>query len=570
MNKDVLDLFGVVVIDAGQKNPSMNTDLADRGVVLDFDPTNSQRAFLRAEIEPLPLKTLFSKEERNTLSAEELIAKQLLNYFETYDIGMPGLFGLEFDGCKTINIRYIRGVTREELGDLVRSVIYANAPIADSVAVVNIIREFDVFYDLSKVKNNESKLLLFRESKDVFDDGDDAVRYVCFKATESPMLIKSKEVIDAISSKKPVSSKFLEKHALVLSRVFNRHKKLILAAKTKENRAAINRITRLSKTNHVPIREHISKTFIAKALENPYFDVSVLEKIDTRSLFKYLNLLAYKRMQKTVDSFVIRNGKIHIEEGRKVFKSVNIDRVESAVLGELSNRLSHLKTKVIVLDEKVDYGLPISRKQTVGKLPFGTTVEVEGKISSGIFWKNEWGATDLDLSTVDMNGNRVGWGRFSGYGNDEIHFSGDMTYAPGDGAMEFMTSAKSTYGLFTNIYSGQPGAEMEVVCGSSNGNRWIDEPIIREKVKLNSRGMVTGFVRNNKFIVWMGRLNENRANFNEVNPVIARASAEQWTVKTLFDLLGIKYFVDNQEVSAYNLQYKSFSYDKLEELLLEK
>jgi ribosomal protein S17E len=568
MEYQILDLFKVMVITEDQKNSKLNLNLADRGIVLDFDPTPSQMVHLKSCFEPLQLKTLFTVNDIENSSSELLMAKQILHYIEVYGLRMPGLFNLEVDCGEVVTVNYIKGVTKSELGDMVRKLIYRNAPIADVTTVAQIINEYDVFYDLAKVANNEAKMMLFSENRDVFDNGDDAVRYICYQATGSTMLIKSKEVIDAVRVSRSISTDFIEKHKLVLAQVFNRHKKIIMALKSAKTRTVINQITRLSKTAHVPIKESLSKVLVTRALEDKRFNTPVaLLNVSPRDMFKYLNLLAYKKLQLDVDSFVIRNGKIHIKEGRKSYTIEDILCVENAILDNLRNHFNTmLYGKTIVLDKNVDYGLPVSRKQTVGQLPFGTEVTVDGRISSGIYWRDEWGARDLDLSTIDMEGNRLGWG-YPGFRRGDIKFSGDLTSAY-DGAMEFMTSQKSTYGLFTNIYSGQTGCGAEIVCGTEADGHWIKDVIIREKVTLNSRGIVTGFVRDNKFIVYLGRLNNRAANFGERNPVLNRASCEQWTVRKLFDRIGVNYSVDKSEEVDYNLTYTGFSFDKLEALLL--
>jgi len=217
----------------------------------------------------------------------------------------------------------------------------------------------------------------------------------------------------------------------------------------------------------------------------------------------------------------------------------------------------------------VDYGLPISRRQTVGNLPFGTKVTSRSnEISSGMYWENDWGATDLDLSTIDMDGKRVGWGAMGGYAGSDIIFSGDLTDAR-NGAMEFMTSRGAHYGLFVNIYSGKTGAEMELVVGANHTRvttkKWIDEVLIRERVRLNSRQCVIGFVKGKTFVVYMGRLNERRVSTGE-NPIVNEMRVDHWTLQRLFTAIGVNFDVDRDIEVEYDhdLSYSSFSFDKLE------
>lgn len=568
--REILELFKAMVV---TKSGAHNTDWAPYGLVLDFVPSKEQGDVLKDFFKPLDVKTIFTREERDNGDMFGLIHKQLLNYLETYGLGMPGLFNLEVSTGTIITMSFVRGVTVDELGEMVRELLYRNAPVDDAVVLRDIIKHYGITYDVNQIANNELRVALFDPTKDTFESGDDAVRYICYLATGQMMLIKSKEVIQAVESCANVlPADFLERHEIPLAQVFNRHKKLIMALKHyRPARPVVNRITRLSKKIHVPVHEGINKSFVAKALAGN-IDTGVLRDIGIRDKMKYLNLLAYKRMQNKTDAFIIRNGKIHLEGNRKVWSVADIDRVERAVLTSLKGDLAHLKGKKILLDKNVRYGLPTSRKQAVGQLPFGTRVAVNSnRISAGIYWENEWGATDLDLSTVDTNGERTGWGQRSGYdSNNPITYSGDMTYAD-DGAMEFMTSKGYDYGLFVNIYSGQTGCDMEVVVGDdSDKSKWISNVIIREKTSLNSRGMVVGFVRDNEFTVWQGRIGNSRVSGAGTAPYVSRGMCDFWTVNALFERVGIDFDVDKGEktVYDYDVTYEGFSFDKLEGLLL--
>lgn len=572
MEREILELFKVMVVKTPKNLHNItNTDFVSRGVVLNFTPTGKQIKVLDEVFAPLNIKTLFTREERDNADPFELITKQILHYIEVYGLGMPGLFDLEVTTGTILTMNYVRGITVEDLGDMVRELLYSNAPVKDATVIEKIIAEYKIDFDINDVENNELRVILFDVKKDTFTSGDDAVRYMVYMVTGDTLLIKSDEVIAAIKSA-TIPTDFLERHVVPLAQVFNRHKRLIIAAKKLATRTVINHISRLSKTKHVPIKEAINKTFIHKALSDHLFDPNVLAKISVRDKFKYLNLLAFKREQLTIDAFIIRNGKIHLATDRKVWDIKDINRVEGAVLISLSMDLAHLKDEKILLDPVVSYGLPISRKQAMGQLPFGTRVHVGSKkISSGMYWRNEWGATDLDLSTVDVNGSRTGWGQYSGYDKkNPITYSGDVTFAD-TGAMEFMTSAKQEYGLFVNIYSGKTGCEMEIIVGEDNDNKkWISKPIIREKIQLNSRGNIVGFVRDTDFIVYSGRLGGSRVQSQGKHPIIARGLSKFWTVNTLFDAIDIEYDVDKSKkvVYKYDVSYDGFSFDKLEGLLL--
>ncbi len=577
---DVLNLFNCMVVGDDQKAPVVsgvpifNTTLLDFGVVLDFVPTNDQLSLLKEELKPLNMETLFTREERNEAPIEHLFLKQFLHYVEVYGLDSPGLFDLTTSSGTIVSLRFMKGISVAELKQKVGTLIYTNAPVKDTKSLFSIIGSFAIDYDHIRILNNEMRIILYREGVDTFLNGDDVVRYMCYKATGQTLLIKSKEVVKAISDHAGISSSFFEKHETVLAQVFNRHKRIILAAKDKHTAAAINRISRKSKTKHIPIRESIAKTFMHKALNYDRYDFKIMEALKhttVRDKMKYLNLLARHKVQSPVASFKIRNGKVYTRADRPLHRLAVIKMVENNVLAALYIDLTYLKDKTILLDANVDYGLPVSRKQTLGRLPFGTTVRIDGnEISSGMYWENSWGASDLDLSTIDAKGRRVGWGHRSGFDDKGIVYSGDVVNAH-QGAMEFMTSRTADYGLFVNIYTGEPGAKLELVVGSNRNTKeeWLETPLIREKHTLDSRSCLLGFVKGKTFVVYAGRLNDR--NISGANPILAESEADFWTLGSLFKALNIQYDVDRQEDLVYDhdLTYNAFSYDKLEEVFTD-
>ena len=589
----VIKLFNSIVLEDEQKTlVGKSFENICSGVITNFVPNEKQKKALKETFHKINVTTLFGKKEREESTVDQLITKQLLHYIEIYGLDQPGLFNLEVSKGKILPIVYINGITQEELKKKVLALIYANAPIKDVALVKEIIEDFKIDFDINEIANNELRIHLFDWTKNVFDNGDDVVRYLCFKATGNSMLIKSKEVIDAVKVL-PVIPEFIKNHEIQLANVFNRHKNIILSLKNQKlplknpvlkasdfgvnvdrMNTAINRVTRLSKKHHVPIKEAINKRFVSLALSNKV-DASVLDKISVRDKFKYLNLLEYKKQKFAEDVFIIRNGKAHLKEDRKIYSKKEINRVIDMVVDSLKDDLAHLKGKKILVDEHVDFGLPVSRNQVLGRVPFGTKITVDStkKISSGVYWQNEWGARDLDLSTVDKDGNRVGWGQYSGYAKDnDITFSGDVTNAPApNGGMEFMTSKSGSYGLFVNIYSGEPGTEYELVVGTDGKDKWIKDTVFREKAKLESRGTIIGFVKDHSFVVFNTRMGGSYISYganSKTVGLVRRGTGKFWTVTDVLNAVGVKYHTERKAKTNYymDLSYDSFSYDFLEEL----
>lgn len=569
---DTLELFNAVVIRDDQRD-KLWPDLLDLGIVLDFIPDVDQLAALKVYHKPLDVITLFSKEERLNASVNHLLFKQMVHYIEVYGLDAPGLFDLEVNNGQIARMHFIHGMTRDELNEKVQALLYGNAPVKDAAQLERIVEDYGVEFDLNLVANNELRVRLWSVSLGQrFQSGDDAMRYLVLRATGSSMLIKSHQVIAKLKALDTAFVPlFLEMHIFPLAQVFNRHKALLLALKDKNalgKSILINRISRLSKTAHVPVRESIQKTFIAKALAGQVKG-DVLDKVSVRDKMKYLNLLAEKRLQRTFAMYRVRNGKIWYTEDGTVWGLEEIARVEDMVLTSLGNDLAELSGKHILLDPEVDYGLPVSRKQTLGRLPFGTRVSMvtEGEISAGMYWENDWGARDLDLSAVRSDGARIGWCAWRGYDDNGVIFSGDVTSAP-NGAMEFMTSRNQDYALYVNIYYGDENCELEIVVGEASDTKkqWMDRLVLREKHKLESNYSILGFVRGKTFVIYGGRLG-NRI-VSGKNPTLQMIDVPMWTTSELLAKLGIDFDVDmdiNKEYD-HDLSYDQFSFDKLEDL----
>lgn len=574
-----LDLFKALIVNPSQKTE--NYVIPELGLILDFVPTRVQEQALREYFKPLPITTLFTVEERMNGDPVDLIHKQILHYIEIYGLGMPGLFDLEVTEGKVLKVNYVSGVTdawvRTELRDLLRT----NAPVKNVEDIKNLVVHLGIVPLADDVANSELRIALYDPNRSGrFSNGDDAVRYLCYKATGSTLLIKSKEVVAAVASySRSVSvALFLDAHTEVLATVFNRHKRLIMAAKNGTTKMAINKISRLSKTKHVPVHEAFSKRFVSSALNGNVASYAVLDSMSLRDRFKFLNLLEHKKMRRTEDVFIIRNGKAHLEPNRPTYSVKDINKVIDEVVASLGRSLADLKNQNILLDPNVDYGLPISRKQTLGNLPFGTRIVTDSKnISAGIYWENEWGANDLDLSSIDTGGNRIGWGSYSAYSDRDIVYSGDVTYAP-RGAMEFMTSKTSLnypYGLLVNVYSGGSDASLELVVGEradddqGRQNTWITKTVVREKHRVPGRGAFLGFVKDGAFIVYAPAVSASHVSSPRSANIVRRGVSNFWTVTDLLDIIGVNYDLAAKKGKTYDhdLSYSSFSLDKLEKML---
>jgi hypothetical protein len=122
--------------------------------------------------------------------------------------------------------------------------------------------------------------------------------------------------------------------------------------------------------------------------------------------------------------YVIRNGKAFYKESKTRY-------TDTAVLSELLQAIIAKVPDVeaVALPKGIELAMPTSEKNFIGDVPIGSYVKCsERNTMIGIYWKNEYGAKDLDLHVLTTAGYNLGWN--GGYRDgDSILFSGDMTNA---------------------------------------------------------------------------------------------------------------------------------------------
>jgi hypothetical protein len=154
----------------------------------------------------------------------------------------------------------------------------------------------------------------------------------------------------------------------------------------------------------------------------------------------------------------------------------------------------------------VDYALPTSEKSFIGCVPTMTRVTNPESITVGIYWEDSWGANDLDISSMDINGEKVGWNSNYYNNSQSIVYSGDITSAP-YGATEYLTLCKGSCQqlIYVSVYSGIEESEFDVIVGTKGdssipdnthqGEAWIhtEDRLLLARHKTPTRGCIIGF-----------------------------------------------------------------------------
>lgn len=425
------------------------------------------------------------------MEPEKYYVQQILHYFSTYGLESLGfnaetyipneILGLP-ENAEPIKVTVIKAVSTDELNDIIWNFICR--PVALNTDTKGLaFQMIDEFFDrefilqhISEVMNREVLLSIYDEYEIAPTDGDEFMRYICYKATDNSCIVKNEQLCKAFYSSKLVVQYFNNYLSLnpqmieVLATCYNRWKKVFLSMKmsiyaTDTTRKFVNRISKLSKKKHIPAKidllMHITDM-------NKSFTEDELQKLTKNTpifrLFRIMDALKFNLSNNLgYNSYRIRNGKVFVK---------NID--EPTDINELLRRLSILNNiiserllsskKVLLIDKNTTLTVPTSEKMFCGEYPCGSKIEIdrdsinEGLVV-GIWWKNVcYQRVDLDIHMQNI-GASFGWS--SNYKDEsaDIVFSGDMTDAPEPhGAAEYFRISKKCKNisliLSLNYYSG--------------------------------------------------------------------------------------------------------------------
>ena len=422
-------------------------------------------------------------EDITSKSRFELFVDQILHYTTTYGTD----FSLEngyVPNNESIVIPYnqfkvITPATPKEIFDKCMGMLKSG--IALKPETIDVIVEFFTEYgfikdvNLDEVSNKEAQAVLSEKLNILPNDEFGMLRCIVYRYTKKALLIKDRETLYAIKNKNGYGysykfdlSMLSDEQLKKLSRVFYRYKPIFLAMKgSAENNKAVNKIRKYAKTYHKPLVKGFWESCLtAEAQRNS--SVSLLkasQEVENLNNFRKIQLMqAIKERLLEKDEagkmFIIRNGKMFIHKEYvttcdvKYFVSL-YKILKKSVVKFLEGKV---KGSSIILPKGIELSCPTSEKNFIGNLPFGSYVQMAGDHNVfGIYWRNEWGARDLDLWYTDEYGNRYGWCSSYTDENRTVIFSGDMTNADPE--------ATELFYLGKNVVDGNIGVNM--FCGNS-------------------------------------------------------------------------------------------------------
>jgi len=429
--------------------------------------------------------TFWSWKKVATASSSELVFQQLIHYITTYGFKLFNVYSDDTIYIPTKNLqipeisvdkipfKLIRGFSKEELKEKAFNLLRSGIALQEKTLqdVFSILIRYDISeLEINSIKNNEARIICFSFLHQIPSDPVDFLRLVVYTLTNSALLIKNQALISSLKSASE-NNLILEQlfvcymltHSLIpLAEIFHRYKPLFLALRKNQRlKPIINQISRIAKKHHKPLRQDLLLTLTYRLETSKNISINALKKaLSNASIFRkirLLNAIKYRMHNFTDFAYRIRNGKVFAKTIDKTFNVRLYRKVYDVILDSIVSEISpKLSGKKIFVPGFIDYKLPTSEKSFIGNFPIGTTFKLKTDLVAGIHWTNldDNSYVDLDLSTMDLDGRKIGWD--AEYRSGKILFSGDITSAPEpDGATELVYISKdldSPLIISTNLY----------------------------------------------------------------------------------------------------------------------
>lgn len=307
------------------------------------------------------------------------------------------------------------------------------------------------------------------------------LRYIAYKQTGSAMIVQSDSNFRIIKNSRNKFD-FTTLNATQirnLSSIFLRYKKFFLSFKNEKNAPIINKMRRLAKKTHTPLQPGFWENLLSS---KPNVD-DVIARAGEVSIFKLLTIITAIRehiQDAPGRGFLIRNQKYWFKEGQRP----KVGMYELSLYAALVDYIKKTINVKVKLPTKFILTCPTSEKSFVGNYPFGTKyITKDNNAFVGIYWRNEWGTHDFDLSYEDYTGRRIGWN--ASYYDQDVIFSGDMTNADPEATEILSFKGKVADGIIkVNRYNGNEGSRYDLILGQEDVHNF-------KSMKTNSWGHYT-------------------------------------------------------------------------------
>ena len=465
----------------------------------------------------------------------ELFIDQLCHYASTYGTNYDGEtyvpnkdyvkneeLGIDFKEYKFIDICTETDAYQIAMNSLNSGVALSEDNLG---CLMNIIKEYTNTYNIeidsafveNNVKNREAKVRFCDTFNIKPNDPVEILRLMVYQSTGQTTIINSKELLNAIKySENTIQLLDKEYYDVMpkLATIYHRFHKIFLmfSHQCEGNKRFVNKLSRMAKKYHKPFKTN----FLEKCLDWDFaYEMGKhIENIDvvdflhyatelSESLKKNPNINTFKAVKilntcrermsnvNQYNYYRVRNGKAWLKENKHYLDDETkagtyyryYDVIALVMFNYvLDNFVSYLKEnniKHIVMSSELNIAVPTSEKNFLGTLPEFSYIDLSKSKNNmvGVYWRNEWGTHDFDLSCVFDDGSKIGWdGEFFNYNttqSDLKHmFSGDMTNAdPEATEVHFFSSPTNNYKpcvFYCNRFNGNQGSQFKLFFSQSD------------------------------------------------------------------------------------------------------
>ncbi len=376
----------------------------------------------------------------------KLWMQAVMHYFTTYgfenlEIDANGYVYLPEEISEAPELRkfkVIRRITNSETHTILEDILYhGNLGLkAQTIEDLLIMADDSGFeLDINQIKNKEVKTRIAYEKHLIPSDTEDMIRLLNRVHTGKLDLIKDNEHFTAYWSHRLTEEEdkllnmILSCRERQCSEVFNRFKSLFLSIRKRGYKKQINRISKLSKKYHKPLKT--VEWLTTRILDGKKVNEATFDGFEINDLVKIYNSLRYTatvstRSETYKNAYIIRNGKVFIKNKERTFNARNIANAINACETIKQIIKSRVDTdSYVVVPDHMEIAFPTSEKSFIGDIPLYTTIETEDANVVGISWNKN----DIDLSAILKDGSKIGWNSNYKTKGHDVMYSGDMTRA---------------------------------------------------------------------------------------------------------------------------------------------
>lgn len=530
MDTRLIDFFKVALVDSNTTlDPKViNQTAMKRGYIIHPDCCTDDVS-IWLDDQDVNYNATFYKTWKDVTSKSrlELAIDQLISYAINYGLG--GNFDMNDNDYSLVpdirQYKVILPVTVEDLYNKCLKVLFSGIALKRDTmeALCDFIIKhrgefaesgFTLDFAIDDIKNKEAQIYLCDQMGICPNEKFSLLRYIVYKVTSETQIVKDEYILQRMKiGRKFDLGTLSEKQLEGLASIFYRYKPVFLGLKSHpfpRQKYMVNRLRRMAKALHQPLDSGFWETIVNR----PYtaFHLKDMIKRTNPSSFKLIRIIQAVREERSkigvvgnvYSMYPIRNGKVW-------FKKEDVpaalsqkydwwDILEEVLYKELVNRL---KTKACTVKFPTELNLtcPTSEKTFIGNIPFGSNYKMTEHNMVGIYWREEWGARDFDLSFILYDGTRIGWNTDFKLGK-KIIYSGDMTHAnPEASEVLYMQGGCPDGMIKVNRYSGNEGSRFKLMVAQSKvdslpENYMVDPNTIKFQTTIHSLGAESfvGFV----------------------------------------------------------------------------